>query len=206
MTLFQRMFPKKAAPKTSPAVQTAQMFINVKDISGGKLYTKDGFVFMFLRITPISIDLKTAGEQKRLARQIAAEFSGIREAFKIIAVSRPLDLTPLINELNEHSRNAEEAERKEVIRREKKDINLCMLDDNAVSRQFYLALWTKDEPDSPVKRMALEMTERFRNVQINAELLSDTEIIQLCHIITNPDASISSDDEDFVPVITSIGG
>ena len=198
--------PKKAAaPKASPAVQTAQEFINVKDICNGKLHTKDGFVFMYLKITPISIDLKTPEEKKRLARQIAAEFSGVREPFKIIAVSRPLDLTPILNELNEHSKNAEEAERKEVIRREKKDINLYMLDDAAVSRQFYLALWTKDEPDSPVKRLAMEMTERFRNADVYAEVLNDTEIVQLCHVMTNPD-SVHPGDDDFIPSAPVIGG
>jgi hypothetical protein len=197
---------EKAVPKISPAVQTAQDFINVKDISSGKLYTKDGLVFMFLRITPISIDLKTADEKKRLARHIAAEFGGIRESFKIIAVSRPLDLSPIINELNEHSRNADEAERKEVIRREKKDINLYMLDDNAVSRQFYLALWTKDEAGSPIKRLAMEMIERFRNVGVYTDLLSDNDIVQLCHVLTNPDAVHSGDDDVFTPTIPVIGG
>ena len=41
----------------SAAIQTAQQFINVKDIRDKYLYTRDGMVFVYLRIQAISIDL-----------------------------------------------------------------------------------------------------------------------------------------------------
>ena len=201
--IFRKTGVPSADTSVSGVTLSAQEFINVRDIIGGKLYTKDGYVFMYLKITHISIDLKSANEKLQLARNLAAELSGDREAFQIIAVSRPLDLTPIINELNEYSKKAEEAERKEVIRLEKKDIRRHMLDDSAVSRQFYLAIWAKDEPDSPISRRAYEMKEHFRNVQINAELMSDTEIVQLCHVLTNPE-SVQSSDDDFVPSCATV--
>lgn len=54
------------------ALKTAQEFINVKDIRDKCLYTRDGLVFLYLRIHAISIDLYSKAE------------------YSLISISRPL--------------------------------------------------------------------------------------------------------------------
>ena len=54
----------KKTPQTdadSAAMQTAQQFINVKDIRDKYLYTRGGMVFIYVRIHAISIDLEDYG-------------------------------------------------------------------------------------------------------------------------------------------------
>jgi hypothetical protein len=196
------LLPKKQT-QIAPAVLAAQDFVNVRDICNSKLYTKDGFVYMYLKVTPVSIDLKTESEKRALARQLAAEFGSEREPFKIIAVSRPLDLSTIIDELNEYSKNADEAERKEAIRLEKRDINRYMLDGNAVTRQFFFCIWSKDDNREITRRIS-EWQERFNNCRINAEILSDEEIVRLCHVMTNPE-EIGSDKSDFAATVPLVG-
>lgn len=89
----------KKTPQTdagSAAMQTAQQFINVKDIRDKYLYTRGGMVFIYLRIHAISIDLYSKSEKNVLIKTLTAELSDIQYPFKFMALSRPVDISPLI--------------------------------------------------------------------------------------------------------------
>ena len=94
----------KKTPQTdagSTAMQTAQQFINVKDIRDKYLYTRGGMVFIYLRIHAISIDLYSKSEKNVLIKTLTAELSDIQYQFKFMALSRPVDISPLITEMSE---------------------------------------------------------------------------------------------------------
>ena len=90
---------RPASDETTMAIQTAQQFINVRDVKDRHLYTKDGLVLCFLRIHAISIDLYSKSEKNNLIRQLTAELSDIQYPFKFMAVSRPVDISPLISDM-----------------------------------------------------------------------------------------------------------
>ena len=78
----------KKTPQTdagSAAMQTAQQFINVKDIRDKYLYTRGGMVFIYLRIHAISIDLYSKSEKNVLIKTLTAELSDIQYPFKFMA-------------------------------------------------------------------------------------------------------------------------
>ena len=70
---------KKRQPASGEqaAMQTAQEFMNVKDIRDKFLYSRDGYVFLYLRIHAISIDLYSTSEKNTLIRTLTAELSDI---------------------------------------------------------------------------------------------------------------------------------
>ena len=108
----------KKTPQTdagSTAMQTAQQFINVKDIRDKYLYTRGGMVFIYLRIHAISIDLYSKSEKNVLIKTLTAELSDIQYQFKFMALSRPVDISPLITEMSEMLKEAED-KRKELLR------------------------------------------------------------------------------------------
>ena len=90
------------------AMQTAQQFINVKDIRDKYLYTRDGMVFIYVRIHAISIDLYSKSEKNVLIKTLTAELSDIQYPFKFMALSRPVDISPLITEMSEMLKEAED--------------------------------------------------------------------------------------------------
>ena len=99
----------KKTPQTdadSAAMQTAQQFINVKDIRDKYLYTCSGMVFIYLRIHAISIDLYSKSEKNVLIKTLTAELSDIQYPFKFMALSRPVDISPLITEMRQKKRAA----------------------------------------------------------------------------------------------------
>ena len=133
----------KKTPQTdagSTAMQTAQQFINVKDIRDKYLYTRGGMVFIYLRIHAISIDLYSKSEKNVLIKTLTAELSDIQYQFKFMALSRPVDISPLITEMSEMLKEAED-KRKELLRQEILQMGGFALSGEIVERQFYIALW-----------------------------------------------------------------
>ena len=128
----------------SAAIQTAQQFINVKDIRDKYLYTRDGMVFVYLRIQAISIDLYSRAEKNALIKTLTAELSDIQYPFKFMALSRPVDISPLITEMGEMLKEAED-KRKELLRQEILQMGGFALSGEIVERQFYIAIWEKQE-------------------------------------------------------------
>lgn len=55
--LLGRGRKEQAMDREQAALMTAQQFINVKDIRDRFLYTRDGQIFMYLRVYSISTDL-----------------------------------------------------------------------------------------------------------------------------------------------------
>ena len=99
LLVLKHQKPKRQNSGESTAIRTAQEFINVRDVKDKYLYTKDGLVLTFLRIHSISIDLYSKSEKHSLIRQLTAELSDIQYPFKFMAVSRPVDISPLIADM-----------------------------------------------------------------------------------------------------------
>lgn len=176
----------------SPAARTAQQFINVADIRDKCLYTCDGMVFTYLRIQPVSIDLYSNGEKNTLIKTLTAELSDIQYPFKFMAMSRPVDIAPLVGELSDMLKEAED-ERKELLRQEILQMGSFALSGEIVERQFYIALWEyADETDtagvagrSLQKRAAL-LCEKFAAGDIVCSVLGEKEIVRLLNLVNNP--------------------
>lgn len=180
----------KKSPQTDAdniAIQTAQQFINVKDIRDKYLYTRDGMVFVYLRIHAINIDLYSKSEKNVLIKTLTAELSDIQYPFKFMALSRPVDISPLITEMSEMLKEAED-KRKELLRQEILQMGGLALSGEIVERQFYVALWEKQEEGSErdlLKRAAL-LCEKFAAGGIACDILAEKEIVRLINLVNNP--------------------
>jgi len=83
---------------TKQEENTAQDFINIVDIKDNFLYTRDGYIMSYFRIQPISIELLSEREKESLCNMLTAELSSINEPFKFIAISRPVNISGLLEE------------------------------------------------------------------------------------------------------------
>ncbi|MFB5678066.1 hypothetical protein ACE3NQ_22290 [Paenibacillus terreus] len=175
---------KEAADLTA---QTAQQFVNVRDIQGHFLYTMDGWMLCYLRIFPISLDLLSLTEKRLLIRKLTAELSSIGFPFKFLAVSRPVDISPLINDLSSLLSVAD-ATQKELLRQEVLEMNTLALSGEVVERQFYLAIWQRQDAggERDLLEKAKRLAQHFEDAQVQAHLLKQQEIVRLCNLVNNP--------------------
>ena len=135
--------PRRRMQAVRPCRQQ-QQFINVKDIRDKYLYTRGGMVFIYLRIHAISIDLYSKSEKNVLIKTLTAELSDIQYQFKFMALSRPVDISPLITEMSEMLKEAED-KRKELLRQEILQMGGFALSGEIVERQFLYRMWEKQE-------------------------------------------------------------
>ena len=211
-TLFYTKYyaKKKAEAKSSaadPAVRSANEFVNVKDIRGRFLYTRDGQVMAYLKILPISIDLFSKNEKKQIIRQLTANMSSVQYPFQLLAVSRPVDISPILSELSDTLTGTSNMKQKELLKQEILEMSGFALSGEVVERQFFIKIWDRanDSAERDLLQKLKYLEGYFNDVGIRTELLEQQDIVRLCNLINNP-AYVHLEDADFTPSIPVLSG
>lgn len=179
------------------SVKSAQEFVNAIDVQDIFLYTRDQYIISYIKVQPISIELFSSNEKRMLAKKLTAELSSEDEAFKFIAVSRPVDITPLVSEYMDLISSTDDVIQKELLRSEIQEISNYALSGEVVERQFYYILWKKQNEyaENDLRKRTIEFSNKLNNAGLKNEILKQDEIIRLCNLIDNP-AYISIEDTD----------
>lgn len=188
--------PKYNNAKENLAIQTAQDFINVKDIKDKYLYTMDNLVLVFVRIHSISIDLYSRTEKYNLIRQLTAELSDIQYPFKFLAISRPVDISPVITDMQSMLKEADD-KRKELLRQEILQMSGFALSGEIVERQFYVSLWERAEEgiEKELLKRASLFSEKFLGCSIPCDVLGEKDIVRILNLVHNPSYTHLEDTE-----------
>ncbi len=196
LIILKHRKPADQADREKLAIQTAQEFINVRDIQDKYLYTMDGLVLVFIRIHSVSIDLYSKAEKQSLIRQLTAELSDIRHPFKFLAVSRPVDISPVISDMQSMLKGADDR-RRELLRQEILQMSGFALSGEIVERQFYVSLWEREGEgaERELLKQAVLFSEKFSGCGIRSDVLGEKEIVRLLNLVHNPSYTHLEDTE-----------
>jgi hypothetical protein len=210
MSLFGGRKKDAQAVERLRRTQTANAFVNVKDVRGATLFTKDGMVFAFLRIQPISLDLLSPREKEKKIRSFAAAFSSEKKGFKFFSISRPVDISSLSARLTQLLAEATDPAQKDLLNNEIREVSAFALTGEVTERQFYLILWESSGNDGEKEliRRARELENRFSGCEIVAELCGQGLVIRLLNLFANPNYAHLEDKDvsPAIPFITEKGG
>lgn len=200
--LLYKRGKRKSSVSENIEQKNADELVNVKDIKDRYLYTRDGYIIMYIKINPISIDLLSEREKKLLCKKLTAELSSEQKPYKFLAVSRPVDISPLINEYTGIIANTSDQKQKDLLRNEMLVMSNYALSGDVVERQFYIMLWEKYEEDieRDISKRCYEFQSRFESGNIHCEILKQQDIIRLCNLINNP-AYVNIEDSEFEATI-----
>lgn len=202
--IFSRIQKNRSKATENLVEKSANEFVNVRDIQDNLLYTLDGMALCFLKITPISIDLYSKNEKLNLMRMLTAEMSSNQHEFQFLAVSRPVDIGPLLMELTSLL-TTDDLKQKELLKHEIAEMNAYAISGEIVERQFYIIVW--DSIDDDVQRELLNraklLSQAFIDCGMECSLLSQREIVRLCNLVNNP-AYTHLEDSDTTPTIPII--
>ena len=134
---------KKSKNKEELAQITANEFVNVKDIRGNFLYTRDNLALAYLKIYPISTELFSKNEKRLIAKQLTVSLSSAQYPFQLLAVSRPVDISPLLSELSATLTSSSDVKQKELLKQEIVEMGAFALSGEVVERQFYIKIWDR---------------------------------------------------------------
>ena len=167
--------------------ETAGEFINVQDIVGTTLYTLDGCLMKYIRVFPIAMELFSDREQEILTQVLTSTLSGIPGlTFKFLAVSRPIDLSPVIGEHQEILSTSTNSKQRELLRKEILELSAYATKGEAVERQFYFVLSGREKYKEALEERAIKLAEAFTNNNIEAQILERRQIIQLGYMVNHP--------------------
>lgn len=199
---FIKRNKNKEQTELSNAQITANEFINVKDIKDRFLYTRDGQIIMYIKINPISIDLFSDIEKEQICSSLTAELSSIRKPFKFLAVSRPVDISPLINEYTQLLSETNNQKQKELLRNEMMVMSNYAISGDVVERQFYIMIWDRyhEHVEKDILKECREFVSKFESGNIRCEILKEQEILRLCNLVNNP-AYVGLEDGEFEKTI-----
>lgn len=178
---------------------TAQEFSNVKDIRDIFLYTRDEYIISYVKVNSISIDLLSEMEKKSYTRKLTDEFSEVEDPFIFLAVSRPVDITPLVNDYVEMIHSTDDPLRKALLRNEIKVISEFSLSGEVVQREFFYKVWERntESAESTLRKRTSDMAGMLESAGLSCEILKRHSIIRLCNLVNNPTfAAIEDTDVD----------
>lgn len=184
---------------------SVQEFINVKDIIDTFLYTRDNYVISYIKINPVRLELLSHNEKKSLCNILTTELSCDKDCWKFLAVSRPLDIFPLVQEYQDLKTDSEDPIQKDLLRKEIREISDYASSGEVVERQFFFMIWEQmhDGVEKDLQKRSISFANRFENSGIRAHILDKTEIIRLCNLVHNP-AYITTEDMDVSPLIPTL--
>jgi len=122
-----------------------------------------------------------------------------------MAVSRPVDISPLINDLTVMLKDSDE-KRKELLRQEILQMSAYALSGEIVERQFYISLWDKYEDgiEKDIYKRAALLAEKFTTNGIGCEVIGEKEIVRLINLVHNP-SYVHLEDSETAAAIPIIG-
>ena len=182
---------------------TANEFVNVQAVRGPILYAKDGTLFAFLRIQPISLDLLSPREKEAKIHSFAAEFSSEKKNYKFFSISRPVDISRLIMRLTGLLSETTDPIQKEMLNAEISEIVSFALTGEVTERQFYIVIWEPAGGEKELLKRARELENRFASCEITAEVCDKSTIIQLLNLFSNPNYA-HLEDSDVTPSIPAL--
>lgn len=197
MGFLYSIVKKKQIEEISPKEKSANDFVNVQDIKNSILYTRDGYVFSYIRVAPIALELVSEAEKQVIIKNLTVELSTEQKPFKFFAISRPVNISALVDDLMDSYMVAETSQQKEILMNGIDTINGFAMSGDVIERQFYFILWEKyyDGVNNDLLRRANEFCTKISTVQKNVSILSDSEIVQLCNLFANPSYSHLEDGE-----------
>lgn len=207
MSILDKFTSKKKKPETDLKIESANEFVNVMDIKNKVLYTKDGYVFAYIRMPPISRELISEAEQSSIIKTLSGELSTEMKPFKFFAISRPVNISELIDDLTDAYMVAQSPQQKELLKNDIDTINGFAMSGDVVERQFYFIIWEKyyDGAHEDLLKRAEEFCMKLSSVQKDAQILNDNEIVQLCNLFANPGYS-HFEDGNIIPSVPMAKG
>lgn len=190
------------------ARQTAQEFVNVKDLGQNCLYTLDNMIFAYIKIEGLCLELHSKAEQRSLCKRLSSALSQVKRPYKYIAVSRPVDISKSIQMYDELIRSAD-VNRKKLLRIEQRELADMVMSGETLERQHYVAVWdtTGRADERSITAAAQDLAKKFSENGVRAEMLDKKGIVRLCNLVNIPSYVHieSADISDAITVLSENG-
>lgn len=171
--------------------QTANEITNVKDIKGNFLYSKDDYIFGYLRVYSYNLELLSKDERRIKTQNLSLSFEGDRKEFDYYALPREVDLDDYKNYLKrKHQEELNNYGKRQILAIMIREAGILSSSGENYEHHHFFKLWARigkninDTKNDLMTRLE-EFQQRYATAGIRAEILVETEIFKLCNLFTN---------------------
>lgn len=163
-------------------------YINLKDVRGSILYSKDNYIFSFIRVQPISTALMTEDEKKFLTLSMAKELSPLQIPFKILFLSRPTDVKQIIDYYEGIKATTSNTKKRDNITKTMRFFSSMANSGGVLERQTYISIWMNlsEKTEEDLNSKAIEFAMALEKTGVPAEICREQEIIGMLGLFYNP--------------------
>ena len=178
--------------------KTCNEEINILDIKNNTIYTRDNYLIMALKIYSINMQLFSKKELNQKVKEITTELAGDLKEIKFFSISRPTDISKLIDKLREQLNDTEIQKQKTLLKQSIRETIRLSVTGDVVERQNFITIFAKnsDTAEKELQKQAMDLVNKFNNCGIKAEILNEQELIQLCNSALNINFAFREDNDD----------
>ena len=145
-------------------------------------------------------------ELNQKVKEITNELAGDLQELKFFSISRPVDVTGLIDSLRETLNDSDKQKQKNLLKQNIKETVRLTVTGDVVERQNFITISTKntDIAEKELQKQAMDLSNKFSNCGIKTEILNEQELIQLCNSTLNINFAFKEDNdevEDRIPYL-----
>ena len=181
------MFIKRQA--VDAKVQTANEFTNIQDIQGNVLYTTEGYVFAYIQLQPVNVDLLSPREQHTFIQTLTGELSTEQKPFQFFAISQVMDISSLLDSLHSVRESTTDLTRRQLLKEEITHITQLATSGQIIERQFFVILWERVTDEPILLQRAREMAQKFQSCGVQADVLDQPQIYHLMNLFAHPQSA-----------------
>ncbi len=191
--------------KPTKQISTCE-YINLADIRANFLYTKDNYIYQFLKVMPISTALMTEDEKAHLTFAMSKELSPIGVPFKILFLSRPTDITKIIEYYEGVRSMTGNTKKRDNLKKTMNYLSAEATSGGILERQTFIALWIdkNTQGEEELYSKATEFKNALNNTGVVATICTETEITNIVSLFYDP--VFSTVNYDKTPNFTFLGG
>lgn len=161
--------------------------LNIFDIDDNVFYSLDGYLSIYIKVTPIPFEYLSNSEKSRMIKRLNMELAGERGVIKIIVMSLPVSTKKISDYLTDKRNSVRNAFKRRFLLREIEDINRLSYKGEMIEKQVVIQLFQKegDNAEQDLKKRGKEFMLRLKNAGISSEMLDNREILQFFNSFLN---------------------
>lgn len=164
----------------------ASAYVNVRDVVGPYLYTRDGWVVSYLRVQPVSYDLMSPAEITAHVRTLTAELSSMRDPWRMLCISRPISIDPVLDEYSQLYSHSDDMIQKQLLRAEIMALSDFAISGEILERQYYWMFWHNGpDAEAELKKRLQDIVSRIQGCGLRAEICDAPAIHTLLMLYHN---------------------
>lgn len=161
--------------------------LNILDIDNNIFYSLDGYISIYIKVTPIAFEYLSNLEKQRIIKRLVNELAGEKEVIKILVMSLPISTKEISDFLNTKRNQTKNVFKRNKLLEQVEEINRISYKGEMIEKQIIIQLFKKYENNEieALEKRGKEFVLKLQNTGLSSYILDKHEILQFFNSFLN---------------------